>query len=196
MNRLLTFILLLVTVVIATELQAQETIDYKTPKTYEIGGITITGTEYLDENVLISFSGLNVGDKVTIPGDDIPNSIKKLWRQGLFADVKIYATRIINDVIFLNIDLKERVRLSKYRFRGVKKADEENLKESVGLIRGRIINQNLLNNAKNSILKYYTEKGYLDVAVDITQESDTLFANRDMLTLKVQRGDKEMLDEI
>ncbi|MGB1242749.1 MAG: BamA/OMP85 family outer membrane protein, partial [Chitinophagales bacterium] len=121
---------------------------------------------------------------------------KKLWRQGLFADVKIYATRIINDVIFLNIDLKERVRLSKYRFKGVKKADEENLKESVGLIRGRIINQNLLNNAKNSILKYYTEKGYLDVAVEVTQERDSLFANRDMLTLKVERGDKVKINEI
>lgn len=198
MNRLLTLTLLLSTIVMtfSLQLQAQETIDYKTPKTYEIGGITITGTEYLDENVLISFSGLNVGDKVTIPGDDVPAAIKKLWKQGLFADVKIYATRIINDVIFLNIDLKERVRLSKYRFKGVKKADEDNLKESVGLIRGRIINQNLLNNAKNSILKYYSEKGYLNVEVDIEQAKDTLFTNRDMLTLKVKRGDKVKISDI
>ncbi len=179
-----------------TMLEAQELIDYKTPKTYEIGGITITGTEFLDENVLISFSGLNVGDKLAIPGDDIPRAIKKLWRQGLFADVKIYATRIINDVIFLNIDLKERVRLSKYRFKGVKKGDEENLRESVGLIRGRIINENLLNNAKNSIVKYYREKGYLDVTVGIEQKADTLFSNRDMLTLEIQRGDKVKINEI
>jgi hypothetical protein len=45
-------------------------IDYMNPVEYEIGGITVTGIEFLDRNVLIMISGLNVGQKVKIPSDN------------------------------------------------------------------------------------------------------------------------------
>ena len=35
-------------------------------------------------------AGLNVGEKVTIPGEEITKSIKKLWDQGLFENIGIY----------------------------------------------------------------------------------------------------------
>ena len=45
--------------------------DYSSPKEYFISGITISGTKYLDKNTLISISGLNLGEKITIPGENI-----------------------------------------------------------------------------------------------------------------------------
>ncbi|MBS1973935.1 MAG: hypothetical protein JST13_06255, partial [Bacteroidetes bacterium] len=36
----------------------------KTPREYVIAGIKVTGTKYLDEALLISISGLTVGDKM------------------------------------------------------------------------------------------------------------------------------------
>ena len=91
-------------------------IDYSGPKTYEIGGITISGVKYSDHNVLVHISGLHIGDTILVPGEEITRAIEKLWKQGLFSDVKISATKIMADKIFLDIYLQERPRLSKFSF--------------------------------------------------------------------------------
>ncbi len=39
-------------------------INYSNPKEYEIAGISVEGSDFLDKNALISLSGLKVGDKV------------------------------------------------------------------------------------------------------------------------------------
>ena len=72
---------------------AQKQANYAAPGDYGIGGITVSGTQYLDQDILISLSGLRVGDKVSIPGDAISNAIKNLWDQGFFTDVKVYITK-------------------------------------------------------------------------------------------------------
>jgi outer membrane protein insertion porin family len=81
---------------------------YSTPVKYEIGGVEIEGIKYLDEEVLIQLSGLTVGKMVTIPGDDVTKGIKKLYKQGLFSDIKIIATKVVGNKIFLKIFLQER----------------------------------------------------------------------------------------
>ncbi len=48
--------------------------DYSKPQEYEIGGITVEGIKYLDNNVLIMLSGLTVGEKVRVPGDNITDA--------------------------------------------------------------------------------------------------------------------------
>src|SRR3984893_2930761 len=81
----------------------------KTPKEYTIAGIKITGTKYLDESLLISISGLTVGDKVTIPGgDNFSKAINNIWRQNLFADIAIYFTRLVGTSIYIEINVTER----------------------------------------------------------------------------------------
>lgn len=85
-------------------------IDYSTPKEYEIGGITVTGVQFLDNNMLIILSGLTVGSKITIPGDKIISAIDKLWEQGLFENIKISVTKVSGATVFLDIYLQERPR--------------------------------------------------------------------------------------
>ena len=92
-------------------------IDYSLPRDYEIGGITVTGVKYLDPQVLVMISGLQVGETIEVPGDKITNAIRKLWDQGLFEDINITCTSKIGRKIFLNIDLKERPRISKFSFK-------------------------------------------------------------------------------
>ena len=60
-------------------------VDYATPKTYTLGGITIEGTKFLDHQTLINISGLSVGQSISIPGDEITGATKTLWEQGLFS---------------------------------------------------------------------------------------------------------------
>ena len=39
-------------------------VNYSSPKEFEIAGIEVAGVEFLDNNALISLSGLKVGDKI------------------------------------------------------------------------------------------------------------------------------------
>src|SRR5882724_4522223 len=89
-------------------------VDYGSPKEYIIGGITVSGTEYLDKDILILLSGLKVGQKVMIPGNDISKCVQSLWKQGLFADVSVNISKTTNDTIYLDYALVEKPRLSSF----------------------------------------------------------------------------------
>ena len=85
---------------------------YDSPKHYTLAGLEISGIRFLDTEVLKGLSGLNIGDDITIPGDPVTSALRKYWKQGLFSDVKVSATKIKGDKIWLNIFLQERPRLS------------------------------------------------------------------------------------
>ncbi len=114
----------------------EKVIDYSIKKEYEIGGITVSGVKFLSKSVLAQLSGLTVGSKVEIPGNQITEAMEKFWDQGLFSDVKITATKIIDGKIFIDIYLQEQPRLSRFSFSGVNKTEAEDLREKVNLIKG------------------------------------------------------------
>lgn len=165
-------------------------IDYANPKEYEIGGITVSGVEYLDKNVLIMLSGLSVGERIMVPGDKITNAIKKLWKQGLFENIKITATDIQGNLIFLNIHLSERPRLSKFKFRGVNRTHVDNIREKIQITRGDVVTDNLLLRTKYKIKKYFTGKGFLDAEVKVTQKPDTAAQNKVILVFDINKKKK------
>ncbi|MEN8223835.1 MAG: POTRA domain-containing protein [Bacteroidota bacterium] len=165
-------------------------IDYSNPKKYEIGGITVSGVEYLDQNVLIMLSGLKIGSRVEVPGEEITNAIKKLWDQGLFEDISIKATSIQGDMIFLDIYLLERPRLTKFTFKGVRKSEADNIRDDMHLTRGDVVTNHLLIRVENIITDYYADKGFLDAEVEIRQLPDTSKANNVILEIRVDKNDR------
>ena len=54
------------------------------PKSYEIAGIEVTGVPNYEDYIIIGYSGLNVGDRVEIPGPDITNAAKRFCPPGPF----------------------------------------------------------------------------------------------------------------
>ena len=171
-------------------------IDYNTPQNYEIGGITISGLKYLDESILINISGLKVGDTIQVPGEAITNAIKKLWEQGLFSEINITATKIIDKTIFLDIYLQERPRLSKFSFSGVTKAEADDLRERIKLIKGNQVTENTLLNAKNSIRSFFIEKGFYNIEVNVIQDNDSTVANHVILKFDIIKNDKVKISDI
>ena len=63
--------------------------DPAVPQEYEIGGITVSGTKTTDPNAVKLFTGLVVGEKITVPGERITKAIENLWDQKLFSDIAI-----------------------------------------------------------------------------------------------------------
>lgn len=171
-------------------------VDYRAPREFTIGGITVTGARNLDSKAIILFSGLSVGETISIPGEDISQAIKNLWKQKLFENIKISASEIKGREIFLNIQLEERARLSRFKFEGVSKGEAETLREKINLIRGTIVNENLLTNTTNIIENHYREKGFLDAKAEITEVPDTLVANSEYLVIEVDKREKVKIGNI
>ncbi len=163
---------------------------------YEIGGITVSGADNLDKNVVILLSGLTVGDKVSVPGGKLSTAVKNLWKQGLFSDITIYVTEKQGSRIFLDLHLTELPKLSKFYFTGIKKTWKDDLREELKLQRGNIVTENLIITSKNKIERYFIEKGYRDVAVEIIQTPDTAIRNTVILGIKVQAGNRVKINDI
>ena len=173
-------------------------IDYLTPKQYEIGGITFSGADHFDHRMILLVAGLQVGDVIKVPGDKLATAIDNLWKQGLFEDIKILVTRIQGDKIFLEIALKGRPKLSKFKFTGVKKNDADKLRDEMKIAVGDVVTENLLTTSKNKILSYYIEKGYTNVEVETELIADTASGKDDrvIIVYNVDRGKQVKIDAL
>ncbi|WP_114751215.1 BamA/OMP85 family outer membrane protein [Pleomorphovibrio marinus] len=170
-------------------------LDYSDPKKFRIAEIKAVGLATLDETAIISLAGLRVDDEITVPGDAISTALKKLWRQGIIGDVKILVTKIEGDDIHLLLDLTERPRFSRVEFTGVNKTQEGELKDKVS-IRGRVVRDDLLNNAQRNIKDYFVDKGFLNTEVKVIQERDTTLPNSVKLRFEVDKKSKVRINEI
>jgi len=175
---------------------ALEALDYTSPRTYTIGDISVSGTQNLDHSALIAISALQIGQEIKIPSDQITDAIKNLWDQKLFTDIEITADRVQGDLVFLSIHVQERPRLSKFKFRGVKKGKQESLREEISLVRGRVITPNLISNTKRVIRKYFVDKGYFNTEVRIDQTQDSVINNSIILTINVKKNERVKIKDI
>lgn len=203
-------VLLIFTAVLSAEAQVTDTTrptsvdpallalqNAKVPKEYTISSIKVTGISHLDTGIVISVSGLQVGDKVMIPGSDIfSKAITNLWKQKLFSDVAIYITDLHDDHIAIELDVQERPRLADFKLVGIKKTDQDEIKKKMGLAKSTIITENSRRNAVEAIKKYYTDKGYKNVTVEVQEKPDPAFANANILIFNVNRGQKVRVNEI
>ena len=171
-------------------------VDYANPITYTIAEITVSGTEQLDKQALILLSGLSIEDKISVPGDAIAMAIRNLWTQELFDDVQLSATKVVGNQIYLNIHVNELPRLRKYRFTGINKTDADNIREDIRFHTGKIMNENLLNVAVNTIEDYYVDKGFFDVEIKVNKIKDTLSVNQIIVVFNVSKHKKVKIDKI
>ena len=158
--------------------------------------MTIKGADFFDHNALKSISGLKVGKTIEIPGKDVSQAIKNLWSQKLFADIKIEIEKTEGKYIYLIIDVQTMPRLSKFRITGVKKGDVDDIRESIKLIRGKVLTEDVLVETRNKIEKFYVDKGFLNVKVDIGQVEDTTLNNHVILTIDIEKNKRVKIHDI
>mgnify|MGYP002625701507 FL=1 len=171
-------------------------IDYARPQEYEIGGITVEGAKYVDATMLSLIANLRVGDRIAIPGDAVSSGIRKIWEQGLFEDVAVNVTDFVGDKVFLQIAIKERPRVSKFSFNGIKKTEADEIRNKINLSRGDIATDHLLTKTTRIIENYYYDKGYLNVDIDIKQVADTARENYIDMIIDIDKGDKVRIGKI
>lgn len=185
-----------------TSLFAQEkpTIIYGQTHNYVIGGITVEpaneGARNYEDAILISISGLSVGDFVKVPGDDISNAVKRYWKHGLFSSVKIEASEIRGDSIFLNIVLGVRPRVSQVNINGVKKNERDDLAEKIGIVKGNQITPNMVDRAKTIIKNYFDDKGFKNAEIEIVQKDDISHKDQLIVDVNINKNEKVKVNKI
>lgn len=166
------------------------------PKTYTIEGISVSGVPKSDDYLVVGFSGLNVGDRIQIPGSEITAATKRFWRQNLYSKVQILVTKMVGDKVWLEIALRQQPRMSEMTFSGVKKSEQKDLKERLQMVEGQQITPNILARAKQIIEKYYAGKGFKNAKVNIIQDNDLSKENQVILRVDVDRHNKIKVHKI
>lgn len=164
-------------------------------KQYILANVDVTGKITYNAQTVITFSGLEKGQSINVPGDEISAAIKKLWKLGLFNDINFYVNKIQNDSVYLELNINELPKLNDVKFQGVKKGKVDDLIKDNDLKKDKVVNENLLTTTKNYIENKYKKDGYYNTKVTINTIPDST-QNRVNMVINVDRGKKVKIQKI
>ena len=173
-------------------------VDYNRPKKYIVGGVGVEGNNYLSPDQILQVTGLQKGMEITVPSEEITSIVNRLWLQRYFDDVAVVVDSIVpaTDTAFFKIRIVERPRVSRWTFSGVKSGEEKELLERLNLKRGGEFSEYVAKTSTDIIKRYYKEKGFLNVKVDVNTKRDTVIRSAIRVQFAVDRGQKVKIKTI
>jgi outer membrane protein insertion porin family len=169
------------------------------PQQYEIKSLSVRGFQLADSASIANVSGLYVGKEITLPGEDLSRAIRQIWKQNLFIDVSIDIMQRIGDEVSLEIVVKEYPRLASSGFKGVPKAQHDDLRKETNryLVKGRVANQAMRQNVTTIIKAFYEEKGFPNTTVNIVEQEDEIYGKGYVKwALDIKRGGRMRISDV
>ncbi len=176
--------------------KAQERVPFDQGREYILADVKVIGKISYNEQTVVTFAGLEKGQKITVPGEEISSAIKKLWKLGLFNEIDTYVNRIDGDSIYIDMHISELPKLSEVKIQGVKKSKIEGLIKDNALTKGKIVNENLITTTKNYIENKYKKDGFYNTKVVINTIPDTTAGNEVKMLVNIDKGDKVKVSQI
>lgn len=176
--------------------QEQERLPFDQGKEYILADVKVIGKISYNEQTVVTFAGLEKGQKIVVPGEQISTAIKKLWKLGLFNEIDTYVDRIEGDSIYINMHISELPKLSEVKIQGVKKSKIEGLIKDNNLTKGKIVNENLITTTRNYIENKYKKDGFYNTKVAINTIPDTTAGNEVKMVVNIDKGDKVKVSRI
>ena len=167
-----------------------------TPRELVLGGMNVSGIDGYEDYMLTGISGLQVGQKVSLPGNEITDAVKRYWRHGLFSFVQISADSIVGNKVYLHIKLEAHPRVSTINYIGLKKSERDDMEEKLGLLRGSQIHPDVINRAKILAKKYFDDKGFKNADINIQQRTDVAQKNHVILDVIIDKKEKMKVRKI
>jgi outer membrane protein insertion porin family len=187
------------TVPVSVNVELENIFNAKSPKEYIISDIKVTGTKSFDPNLIISISGLSIGEKVMVPGgDNFSKAISNLWKQNLVSDVQVYFTNLTGNKLSVEINITDRPSLTNFKFKGASKSEADDLTPKLGLAKGKLtrVTENLKRSAVGIIKKFYIDKGFRNVDVKVNETKIPNAANEVNITFVINKNGKVRINEI
>jgi outer membrane protein insertion porin family len=173
-------------------------VDYSHPRAYYIGGLSVTGNTYFSDQQIISQTGLREGMAVEVPGEEISGALRRLWLQRYFEDIEISIDSLnaTRDSAWFSINIKERPRVSRWSFSGVKSSERKDLEERLNLRRGGEFSEYVEKTSADIIKRYFAEKGFLLCEVTAEVQRDSVVRNAIQVNFAIDKGEKIRIKEI
>ena len=173
-------------------------VDYNKPQKYIVGGVRVEGNSYFSPDQIIQITGLQEGMEVTVPSEELTSIVNRLWLQRYFEDVAIAVDSLAptRDTAFFKIAIMERPRVSRWTFSGVKSGEQKELLERLNLRRGGEFSEYVAKTSTDIIKRYYKEKGFLNVKVDVNTKRDSVIRSAIRVQFAVDRGEKVKIKTI
>ncbi|MBR2127464.1 MAG: BamA/TamA family outer membrane protein [Bacteroidales bacterium] len=173
-------------------------VDYNKPQKYIVAGVGVEGNSYFSPDQIIQITGLQKGMEVTVPSEELTSVVNRLWMQRYFEDVALVVDSLTpaRDSAFFKICIQERPRVSRWSFKGVKSGEEKELRERLNLRRGGEFSDYVSKTSTDIIKRFYKEKGFLNVAVDVNTKRDTMIRSAIRVQFDVDRGQKVKVKKI
>ncbi len=178
------------------QINAQDKVPFDQGTKYILADVDVTGKISYNKQTVVTFAGLEKGQDITIPGEEISNAIKKLGKLGLFSEIDFFVNKIAGDSIYLELNITELPKLSEVKFVGIKKNKTEALIKDNGLTKGKIVNENLITTTKNYIENKYKKDGFYNTKVTIITKADTTSGNEVKMLVTVNKGKKIKFKDI
>ncbi len=166
------------------------------PKTYEIAGIRVEGAPNYEDNLILGYAGIKVGDRMAIPGDDVTAAVKRLMHHGLFAQAQFKVEKVVGSKAWILLSLRTQPRISKVNYNGMKKGEREDIQERLQLMKGNQITQNIIDRAEAIVKQYYEKKGFGNADVNIVLHEDLSAPNEMIVDVNVNKNDKIKVHKI
>ena len=178
--------------------QEEVIIDYNNPRELVVAGVTVDGNTYFSDQQIIQLSGMQEGAKLTVPGDDISSIVTRLWLQRYFEDVEVRVDSLTagRDSAYFKIALRERPRVSRWTFTGVKSGEKKDLEDRLNLRRGGEFSDYVSKTSSDIIKRFYAEKGFINAVVTPEQIKDTVVKNAIRVNFNVDRGERVRIKTI
>ncbi len=175
---------------------AQDRVPYDQGTKYFLANVDVTGKINFNAQTVVTFAGLEKGQEITIPGEEISNAIKKLAKLNLFKDIDFYTNKVVGDSIYLELNINELPKLGEVKFVGVKKGKIEELIKENNLTTGKVVNENLITTTKYYIENKYKKDGFFNTKVNIVTKIDTASVNDVKMLISIDKGDKIKISNI
>ncbi len=179
-----------------SQVKAQERVPFDQGKKYILADVAVVGDISFNSQTVVTFSGLQKGQEITVPGEEISAAIKKLGKLGLFDEISFYVNKVQNDSIYLDLNIVELPKLNQVKFVGVKKTKTEALIKDNSLNKNKVVNENLITTTKNYIENKYKKDGFYNTKVNINTVKDTSTVNSVNMLVTIDKGEKVKIQTI
>jgi len=158
------------------------------PTTYRIASINTKGNKSYETNTIISYSGMNVGQEISIPSDESREILNRLWNIGIFSDVKMYIEKKFGNDVYLVIEVEELPRVESIEISGNDEFSTEDLKDKINLVTGEVVSEQKLKDIEYNLEKHYADEGFglAEVKVDKLISAN----NEARIRVKIKEGEE------
>ncbi|MCD6024530.1 MAG: outer membrane protein assembly complex, YaeT protein [Fibrobacteria bacterium] len=176
----------------ALSAQAQSGLLQSPSRQIRVADIRIEGNNLVDSAIILNTLQVEKGESYApaVLRNRIQGSVTALNKLNLFSDIRVDEdSPLALDGVVLYFVVSELNVLTKVKYKGLKKLDEDDFRGKIDLIEGQVYSHGMVESSRQKILAVYREKGFL-LATAVAEADTNRKTGEHQVTFVVDEGKK------